>query len=117
MLDEPIQLEGVLLTEEEARAVTQKLETKVMDQQTMNIIRLGYGRYGINLDGLKRYAPVSGTTSISFKSHLVNITLYTDPDYTEPFWSGLSTSRARMEREEHALQEIPFHGIEEPGAR
>ena len=104
LLDKPLLFDGVDLTEDEARAVAAALPVDGNGQ------RLAYGRYTITFTGAD--AP-HATGPIHLNAKLDDVTLYQDPEYTHPFWSGQSSIKSYGEKTgAGALDVIPFKGID-----
>ena len=105
LLDKPLTLEGIELTEDEARAVTAGLDPS----PNGNDQRLAYGRYTITFTGAEP-TRVDGPALLDAK--LDNVTLYQDSAYTRPFWSGQSSVRSLAQKQGSALDAIPFKGVD-----
>ena len=105
-LSEPLRLEGVELTEDEARVVVAGLSQREgMGPPT----RIAYGRYTIQVTGGDM--PEGKEVLVRLKSNLQNVTLYEDPDYLRPFWSGQSSYRSNRQQQGE-LDQLKFKGID-----
>jgi hypothetical protein len=105
LLEKPLILDGIELTEDEARMVTAGLapSPNASDQ------RLAYGRYTITITG---GAPPPVTGPAMLNATLDNVTLYQDSQYTRPFWSGQSSAKSYKQKQGGDLDVIPFKGID-----
>jgi hypothetical protein len=110
LLDKPVWIDGIKMSDQEAQAVISGL-TSTVDEE--NVIRTGYGRYIIGLDSSGR-APVGMKNSIVFVSHLLRVTFYEDAAYQKPFWRGLSSVRGSNADIHKTFQGITFKGVDEP---
>ncbi len=104
LLDKPVVLDGIELSEDEARTVIAELNTPANEPQT----RLAYGRYTITFtDGDEKQT----RSSLKLDARLDNVTMYEDADYSRPFWSGQSSPKI-YHAQEGVIDKIPFKGID-----
>ena len=105
-LTEPMRLDGVELTEDEARTVVSGLAAI---KGSSPPVRRAYGRYTIMLTaGVPAQGP---ERPAHFIATLQNVTLYEDQDYLRPFWSGQSSFRVNRQQQGE-LDQLKFQGID-----
>jgi hypothetical protein len=130
MLDKQLNIDGVKMTEGEAKAVvsgltkTTKVESSIAGSKPAafvsdtnpenDVTRLGYGRYIVDINGPSD-PPVGMKNASVFTGHISSVTFFEDPYYQKPFWRGLTSVREYVESQSLA-NEIQFKGIrDEPG--
>ncbi len=102
-LPDPMRLDGVELTEDEAQAVVAGLVTSASTGD-----RMAYGRYTITINaGHQQHKDIPTRLDAT----LQNITLYQDSNYTRPFWTGMGSAEVFRDQE-NKLGNIGFKGID-----